>query len=59
MVLLRLRGVPVATVQTYRDILAAIVSGDGPGAYRQSHACRQRTLETFCELFRTSQLSQI
>jgi DNA-binding GntR family transcriptional regulator len=59
MVLLRLRGVPVATVQTYRDILAAIVSGDGPGAYRQSHACRRRTLETFCELFRTSQLSQI
>lgn len=59
MVLLRLRGVPVATVQTYRDILAAIVSGDGPEAFKQSHACRQQTLETFCELFRTSQLSQI
>ncbi|MBD1547398.1 GntR family transcriptional regulator [Labrenzia aggregata] len=59
MVLLRLRGVPVATVQNYRDLLAAIVSGDGSGAYKQSHSCRQKTLEIFCELFRTSQLSQI
>ena len=50
MVLLGLRGVPVATIQNYRDILAA---------FKLSYLCRQNALKTFCELFRTSQLSQI
>jgi DNA-binding GntR family transcriptional regulator len=58
-VLLLLRGVPVQSVQDYRDLLASVVSGNADRAFDLAQKCRQLTWGIFRDLYQASKLAEI
>ncbi len=59
MVLLRLHKEPIGTVQEHRDLLAAILSGDGEAAADLARRHRQASKQTLLDLLTSCRLGQV
>lgn len=58
-VLLKYQDGPVVTAQDYRDLVAAILSGNASRAHEIAYSCRKTAQDVFRGLFSSNQLSEI